>query len=93
MFEVSEKRPFHWSIGSSSGPKMKKGAPKRRRKYKKMSSIGKITGTVCRLTHNDGIKRLSLSICPDYFIGDFKQNLKVKYHWVTKSIFLSLHGR
>ena len=25
-----------------------------------MSSIGKITGTVCRLTHNDGIKRLSL---------------------------------
>ena len=30
---------------------------------------------------------------PDYFIGDFKQNLKVKYHWVTKSIFLSLHGR
>lgn len=27
---------------------------------KKMSSIGKITGTVCRLTHNDGIKRLSL---------------------------------
>lgn len=26
-----------------------------------MSSIGKITGTVCRLTHNDGIKRLSLS--------------------------------
>ena len=42
------------------GPKMKKGAPKRSRKYKKMSSIGKITGTVCRLTHNDGIKRLSL---------------------------------
>ena len=39
------------------GPKMKKGAPKRSRKYKKMSSIGKITGTVCRLTHNDGIKR------------------------------------
>ena len=35
--------------------KMKKGAPKRSRKYKKMSSIGKITGTVCRLTHNDGI--------------------------------------
>lgn len=34
-----------------------------------------------------------LSICPDYFIGDFKQNLKVKYYWVTKSIFLSLHGR
>ena len=33
---------------------------KRSRKYKKMSSIGKITGTVCRLTHNDGIKRLSL---------------------------------
>ena len=28
---------------------------KRSRKYKKMSSIGKITGTVCRLTHNDGI--------------------------------------
>lgn len=26
-----------------------------------MSSIGKITGTVCRLTHNDGIKRLSLN--------------------------------
>ena len=25
-----------------------------------MRSIGKITGTVCRLTHNDGIKRLSL---------------------------------
>ena len=25
-----------------------------------MSSIGKITGTVCRLTHNDGIKRQSL---------------------------------
>lgn len=25
-----------------------------------MSSIGKITGTVCRLTHNDGFKRLSL---------------------------------
>ena len=44
------------------GPKMKKGAPKRSRKYKKMSSIGKITGTVCRLTHNDGIKRLSLII-------------------------------
>ena len=41
-------------------PKMKKGAPKRSRKYKKMSSIGKITGTVCRLTHNDGIKRQSL---------------------------------
>ena len=39
---------------------MKKGAPKRSRKYKKMSSIGKITGTVCRLTHNNGIKRLSL---------------------------------
>ena len=39
---------------------MKKGAPKRSRKYKKMSSIGKITGTVCRLTHNDGIKRQSL---------------------------------
>ena len=36
---------------------MKKGAPKRSRRYKKMSSIGKITGTVCRLTHNDGIKR------------------------------------
>lgn len=43
------------------GPKMKKGAPKRSRKYKKMSSIGKITGTVCRLTHNDGILRLSLN--------------------------------
>ncbi len=42
------------------GPKMKKGAPKRSRRYKKMSSIGKITGTVCRLTHNDGIKRQSL---------------------------------
>ena len=25
-----------------------------------MSSIGKTTGTVCRLTHNDGIKRQSL---------------------------------
>ena len=24
-----------------------------------MGSIGKITGTVCRLTHNDGIKRQS----------------------------------
>ena len=39
---------------------MKKGAPKRSRRYKKMGSIGKITGTVCRLTHNDGIKRQSL---------------------------------
>ena len=27
-----------------------------------MSSIGKITGTVCRLTHNDGIKRQFLTI-------------------------------
>lgn len=43
------------------GPKMKKGAPKRSRRYKKMGSIGKITGTVCRLTHNDGIKRQSLN--------------------------------
>ena len=40
---------------------MKKGAPKRSRRYKKMGSIGKITGTVCRLTHNDGIKRQSLN--------------------------------
>lgn len=48
----------HWLQLS---PKMKKGAPKRSRKYKKMSSIGKITGTVCRLTHNDGIKRQSLN--------------------------------
>lgn len=39
-------------------PKMKKSAPKRR--YKKMSSIEKNTGTVCRSTHNDGIKRQSL---------------------------------
>ena len=49
-------------VGSKNeGPKMKKGAPKRSRRYKKMGSIGKITGTVCRLTHDDGIKRQSLN--------------------------------
>gem|GEM_PF-4870489 len=36
-----------------------------------MSSIGKITGTVCRLTHNDGIKRLSLI---------YKSNQTLKIH-------------
>ena len=71
---------------------MKKGQLKRAEKIKKMSSIGNYRDSL-PIDSYDGIKRLSLSICPDYFIGDLKQNLKVKYHWVTKSIFLSLHGR
>ena len=37
-----------------------------------MSSIGKITGTVCRLTHNDVIKRQSLIYCVLNIILFFK---------------------
>lgn len=42
-----------------------------------MSSIGKITGTVCRLTHNDGIKRQFLIykiLLPHSFAGFIIRN-------------------
>lgn len=59
-----------------------------------MSSIGKITGTVCRLTHNDGIKRLSLSIIglPNQFSFPFTDDECIVFATIdnSRSLYASI---